>query len=137
VERTTGGVSGQTRKLTRRQTKESFSLDLRFEGTRVSATVRTNLAKEIEWKSDLPRVQTEGRSMSISSEKQPVFLRRINEDGVFESICPACFDVVSTQTDEADVAREEAGHRCSEMVLKETLDYFRSHLAVEGRSSKR
>jgi hypothetical protein len=75
--------------------------------------------------------------MSTHNSQRAVFLREVNESGVFESICPACFDVISTQIHEDDLARDEANHRCSEMTLKETLDYFRSHLAVEKRSSGR
>ncbi len=73
----------------------------------------------------------------MSSEKPPVFLRRINEYGEYESACPACFDVISTRAREADLEQDEANHRCSEMILNETLDYFRSHLLVEQPSSRR
>lgn len=73
----------------------------------------------------------------MSRTKPPVFLRRINEFGEFESVCPACFDVISTRAREADLEKDEVNHRCDEMILNETLDYFRSHLVVEERSSRR
>jgi hypothetical protein len=73
----------------------------------------------------------------MSSKKPPAFLRRINDRGEFESACPACFDVISTQADETGLAADEANHQCSEMILNETLDYLRSHLAVEERSPRR
>lgn len=73
----------------------------------------------------------------MSDKKNPAFLRRTNDYGEFESVCPACFNVISTQSEETDLAAEEAKHLCSEMILNETLDYFRSHLLVEVRSSRR
>jgi hypothetical protein len=63
---------------------------------------------------------------SMSNEKRTAFLHRTNESGVFESACPACFEVVSKQAREADLAADEGSHLCRELILKEALDYFRS-----------
>jgi hypothetical protein len=74
-------------------------------------------------------------SSASPSEIRPGFLRRVKECGAIESACPACFEVVSTQQSATDVASDEANHRCGELILKETLDYFRSHLIVERPAS--
>jgi hypothetical protein len=65
-------------------------------------------------------------SQAPPEEEQKAFTHRRNKLGVFESVCPACFDVISTQVDEASLAPPELAHRCSEMILQENLDYFRS-----------
>ena len=75
---------------------------------------------------------------SQSSHQRPhKFLRRVNELGEIESACGACFEVISRQIDEAEVDRDEAKHLCKEMILHETLEYFRMNLVVEVNQSKR
>ena len=62
----------------------------------------------------------------MSITRPPVFLHRINEDQLFESTCPACFEVISKQVCEANLAADEAIHLCRELILNEALDHFRS-----------
>jgi hypothetical protein len=76
-----------------------------------------------------------GSGHSMSSEKRTAFLHRTNELGIFESACPACFEVISMQAREADLAAEEARHLCKELILKEALDYFRSQPVLQARGS--
>jgi hypothetical protein len=70
---------------------------------------------------------------SMSNEKRFPFLRKTGESGVYESVCPACFEVVSKQACEADLAADEGSHLCQELILKEALDYFRSEPVSQGR----
>jgi hypothetical protein len=70
---------------------------------------------------------------SMSNENRTAFLHRTNESGVFESACPACFEVVSKQVCEADLAADEGSHLCQELILNEALEYFRSEPVSQTR----
>jgi hypothetical protein len=100
---------------------------------------------EIEWTLPGRKRKTEvGFSTLVSHWQTPImcgqvrteFLRGINEFGIFESLCPGCFKVVSLQAHESDLAADETAHLCKDLILKETLDYFRSHLAADSRNAK-
>ena len=41
-----------------------------------------------------------------------IFIRRVNPQGSFESICPVCFETVGRQDEEEDLARDEQAHTC-------------------------
>jgi hypothetical protein len=70
----------------------------------------------------------------MSIKRPPVFLHRINEDQLFESACPACFEVISKQVCEANLAADEATHLCRELILNEALDHFRSQPVLIPRA---
>jgi hypothetical protein len=71
------------------------------------------------------------------SIERPAFLHRINEDLSFESACPACFEVISIQACEANLAADEARHLCRELILNEALDHFRSQPVPIPLASRR
>jgi hypothetical protein len=64
----------------------------------------------------------------MSNNKLPAFLHTTDGLGAFNSTCPFCFQVITTRIHESDLTTDEATHLCSEMILNDTLDYFRSHL---------
>jgi hypothetical protein len=70
------------------------------------------------------------------SIERPAFLHRINEDRLFESACPACFEVISKQDCEANLAADEARHLCRELILNEALNHFRSQPVPTRRGSR-
>jgi hypothetical protein len=41
------------------------------------------------------------------------------------SVCPDCFQTISSPDEDANGEANENTHRCPEMMLKETLSYFR------------
>ena len=52
-----------------------------------------------------------------------IFIRRLNPEGSFESICPVCFETVGGQDEEEDLARDEHAHACDPDNLAK-LAYF-------------
>jgi hypothetical protein len=64
----------------------------------------------------------------MTTEKRIEFAHAVNTHGTFESTCTACLRVISKQAVEADLAKAEADHLCHAMILRDTLDYFRSHM---------
>jgi hypothetical protein len=51
--------------------------------------------------------------MATTQQQQlQTFPHRQNADGTFDSICPYCFQTVSQQRLESDLARFEQSHKC-------------------------
>ena len=73
----------------------------------------------------------------MSLEKRPQFQHHKREDSIWEAVCPGCFMTVSTQPCEIDLDSDEEKHLCSELILNDLLDYFRSHLVSEIPSSRK
>lgn len=63
-------------------------------------------------------------------ENKVVFAHRLKWDGKQASVCPDCFQQLSSTEGEEAAA---APHRCPEMELKEALDYFRVQPVQIGR----
>jgi hypothetical protein len=110
-------------------------MTVRKEATRLRQRVLTLLRIDPEQLLGKLGFGSERRSMCRINP--PVFRHRRNPHGAFYSACPACFDVISTRVHETDLVTDEAKHSCNELILNDTLNYFRSHLVVEGRSSRR
>lgn len=73
----------------------------------------------------------------MSLEKHAQFHHHKREDDLWEAVCPGCFMRVSMQCCEIDLEPDEEKHLCSELILIDLLDYFRSHLLVEIPPSRR
>jgi hypothetical protein len=73
----------------------------------------------------------------MSKIEGTVFLHRVDEYGVFESACPGCFEVISRQMSETALAADEERHLCSELILRDTLDFFRTLPVPEPRRPRR
>jgi hypothetical protein len=67
-------------------------------------------------------------SPPMATENRIAFARAVNAFGAFESTCTACLRVISKQAIEADLTCDEGNHRCHAVILRDTLDYFRSHM---------
>jgi hypothetical protein len=72
-------------------------------------------------------------------ENKVVFAHRIKWDGKQQqaSLCPDCFQPISSASGDAGVEANAAPHRCPEMELKEALDYFRLQPVQIGRKLPR
>lgn len=71
----------------------------------------------------------------MASDGRTVFVHRVDEFRVFESVCPACFGVISRHMNESQLLADEETHLCKEMILNKTLDYFRT-LPVPKKTPK-
>jgi hypothetical protein len=66
-------------------------------------------------------------------ENKVVFAHRLKWDGRQASVCPDCFQPISSADGGADSETSPTPHRCREMELKEALDYFRAQPVQIGR----
>ena len=63
------------------------------------------------------------------ADKPTVYPHRRNRDGLYDSICPACFATIARSQPEAEMAELEKSHLCNSSFLAERGESSRTNSA--------